>query len=408
MTKNPLIPDDSTPHDNQAGIKIESLKQVLQGNREKLTGELVITGNNQQWHLYFLIGRLLYATGGKHRVRRWYRALKCHAPNLASHAAHTATDEPWEYELLKKWVTTGQMQTTQARAIIQSSVQEVLFELLGHQDLNYRWLPDKQLSWRIILPHVDILIEDSYQLQMQWQNMGLSQLQAHLVPMLIHKQQLQQQVSPEVFITLEKLLNGKHSFWDIAHKMQQRVTTVTRSLIPFMRQGIIKLHSVPDLPAPLKAASVATVAPKLSKHLIACIDDSPTMGKALERILNPAGYEVLSILDPVRAISILLECKPKLIFLDLVMPNTNGYELCSALRKTSAFRDTPIIILTAHDGMVDRLRAKMCGSSGFMAKPPVPAKVLQVVDQYLKPTVSRVFIEKPLAHMNSAIAPALG
>jgi chemotaxis family two-component system response regulator PixG len=73
----------------------------------------------------------------------------------------------------------------------------------------------------------------------------------------------------------------------------------------------------------------------------------------------------------------------ELIFLDLVMPNTNGYELCSFLRKSSTFENTPIVILTGHDGVVDRVRAMMAGSSDFMSKPPEADKVLQVVRKYL-------------------------
>jgi chemotaxis family two-component system response regulator PixG len=83
-------------------------------------------------------------------------------------------------------------------------------------------------------------------------------------------------------------------------------------------------------------------------------------------------------------LSTLLEKKPDLIFLDLVMPNTNGYELCSFLRKTSQFQDVPIVILTGHDGVVDRVRAKLAGSTDFISKPPEEEKVLQILQKYLK------------------------
>ena len=56
------------------------------------------------------------------------------------------------------------------------------------------------------------------------------------------------------------------------------------------------------------------------------------------------------------ALSECLEYKPDIIFLDLVMPVANGYEICSQLRRVNTFRDTPIIILTSNDGVLDRLR----------------------------------------------------
>jgi two-component system, chemotaxis family, response regulator PixG len=92
---------------------------------------------------------------------------------------------------------------------------------------------------------------------------------------------------------------------------------------------------------------------------------------------------VLTILNPLQGISILLDRKPDLLFLDLIMPNTNGYELCTFLRKTSAFQDTPIVILTGNDGVVDRVRAKLTGASEFLSKPPESARVLQVIEKYL-------------------------
>ncbi|MEL6500545.1 MAG: response regulator, partial [Cyanobacteria bacterium J06623_1] len=75
--------------------------------------------------------------------------------------------------------------------------------------------------------------------------------------------------------------------------------------------------------------------------------------------------------------------KPDLIFLDLVMPNTNGYEICSQLRKLSYFKQTPIVILTGNDGIVDRVRAKMVGSTDFLGKPAQPEQVLETIAKYI-------------------------
>jgi CheY-like chemotaxis protein len=122
-----------------------------------------------------------------------------------------------------------------------------------------------------------------------------------------------------------------------------------------------------------------------AKGLVACIDDSPAVGRMLGQILSLSGYETLAITNPLQGITTLLDRKPDLIFLDLMMPNTNGYEVCSILRKTSIFKHTPIIILTQSDCTIDRVRAKLVGSSGFLTKPIEPNKIVQVVDKYLDP-----------------------
>jgi len=103
----------------------------------------------------------------------------------------------------------------------------------------------------------------------------------------------------------------------------------------------------------------------------------------MEKILTTANYQFVGVNDPLRAIAILLARKPDLIFLDLVMPNANGYEICGQLRKLSIFKQTPIVILTGNDGIVDRVRAKMVGSTDFLSKPVNPDTVLQTIKKHL-------------------------
>ncbi|NEQ50040.1 MAG: response regulator, partial [Leptolyngbya sp. SIO3F4] len=100
------------------------------------------------------------------------------------------------------------------------------------------------------------------------------------------------------------------------------------------------------------------------------------------------GYQTHCIQDSLRAIAVLLSKKPALIFLDLVMPDTNGYELCSQLRRISCFKETPVVILTGNDGMIDRVRARMVGASAFLSKPIDPHQVLSVVERQLSKQAS--------------------
>ncbi len=100
-------------------------------------------------------------------------------------------------------------------------------------------------------------------------------------------------------------------------------------------------------------------------------------------MLEPAGYEVVIIQEPLSGIATLVKHKPDLIFLDLVMPDTSGYNLCNFLRKTPAFQNTPIIILTSQDGLIDRTRARLAGASDFMTKPPDNQVMLNLVQSYL-------------------------
>jgi two-component system, chemotaxis family, response regulator PixG len=113
------------------------------------------------------------------------------------------------------------------------------------------------------------------------------------------------------------------------------------------------------------------------------VDDSPFVCDRLEQIFRGVGYQFISVMDSMKALPILIAKKPQLIFLDLVMPNANGYEICSRLRKVAAFRDTPIVILTGNDGVIDRVRAKVVGATDFLTKPVQSELVLDIAQKYL-------------------------
>lgn len=389
------------------------------------TGRLSITLDGKSGktsHVYFYMGRIVWAAGGVHRVRRWFRVLRQHCPELLSDRAFIPTQttpatpdahEYWEVKILSRALDQSRITLAQTKAIVQSYVQEVFLGLIEQPMSKTHWTSLKTLPQQFVWLDPDQIIQQSSELCREWRQVLLTHqnhLPAGFSPDLAlvikHDAALQVRVSPVVYQALTRLLNGQNSLWDLVAKMQKPLLPVLTSLLPLLRDDILGLKEIPDLvlstvstapsvPAtPLR--SVSQPAPvATSQGVIACIDDSPLIGRALKDILQPAGYEVISILDPVQGISVLLKHKPDLIFLDLIMPDTNGYELCSFLRKTAAFRDLPIVMLTGQNGMIDRLRAKVVGSTDFMSKPPEASKVLHVVQKYLGAEPSRQLAAHP-------------
>ncbi|MBN4002799.1 response regulator [Nostoc sp. LPT] len=131
----------------------------------------------------------------------------------------------------------------------------------------------------------------------------------------------------------------------------------------------------------LPAASKAII--DVSRPLVACVDDSPTICRSLEEILTHQGYRFVGIQESLTAVLKLIKSKPDFIFLDLLMPKVNGYEICSQIRKTPSLKDVPVVILTGKDGIVDRMRAKLVGATDFLGKPVEQDKVLNVLHKYL-------------------------
>ncbi|MEM8615193.1 MAG: response regulator, partial [Cyanobacteria bacterium P01_H01_bin.105] len=118
-------------------------------------------------------------------------------------------------------------------------------------------------------------------------------------------------------------------------------------------------------------------------YTIACIDDSPTVLNAIQDFLNDRSLNVVPISDPVKALMQVMRCRPDLILLDVTMPNLDGYELCSLLRRHPSFRNTPIVMVTGNTGFIDRAKAKLVRSSGYLTKPFSQSELLKIVFMHL-------------------------
>jgi len=120
-----------------------------------------------------------------------------------------------------------------------------------------------------------------------------------------------------------------------------------------------------------------------NRPIVACIDDSPSIQRVVKFTLESSGYQVINIKESLKALTSLLNPKPDLILMDINMPDIDGYQLCSLCRKSSALRDIPIVMLTGRDGILDRVKAKMVGSVGYISKPFLPQELVKTVNTYL-------------------------
>lgn len=368
----------------------ESLKE------SRFSGQLIVSDKQDRtWVLYLYLGRIVYASGGVHPVRRWRRHVVAYCPErlanieeLQLSLAHIAQEESrisWEYQLLSVWIDQNRIGREQATKVIRATVTEVLFDVTQAIEVNCELVKDNLLTTRLILIDAEQVIKDCSKLHAAWQDAKVADRSPDLAPVIRQPEALKAKSSPQVYQNLSQLLDGKQTLRDLSVRMKRDVATVTRSLLPYIQMGLVQLVEVDDIAPPVSTP----VAQKLfqtktpRRLTIACIDDSPIICQTMETIINDAGYNFVSEMDGLRAIAVLLSRKPDLIFLDLIMPNTNGYEICSQLRKLSYFKYTPIVILTGNDGIVDRVRAKMVGSTDFLTKPAQAAQVLDTIEKYV-------------------------
>ncbi len=105
---------------------------------------------------------------------------------------------------------------------------------------------------------------------------------------------------------------------------------------------------------------------KKSKLRILVVDDDKDIVQTLKGNLELDGYEVLSALDGRTGLHIARTIRPDLIILDLTLPDIDGIKTCQIIRREFDF---PIIMLTARDGVADKVLGLECGADDYMVKP---------------------------------------
>ena len=116
---------------------------------------------------------------------------------------------------------------------------------------------------------------------------------------------------------------------------------------------------------------------------ILLVDDEPNVVKSLAFVLRKEGYDVSSAANGEDAMTMIQESKPNLMFLDVMMPKKNGYELCQEIKSDSSLRDIHIIMLTAKGQETDREKGLNAGADEFMTKPFSPMVIVDKVKELL-------------------------
>lgn len=121
------------------------------------------------------------------------------------------------------------------------------------------------------------------------------------------------------------------------------------------------------------------------ERTILVVDDSPTVVKFVSFSLRNKGYNVLTASDGMDAIEKISShhAPVDLIITDLNMPNVDGYEFISTLRRNSKYQDIPIIILSSEEGDDDKQMGLDAGASSYLVKPFKSSLLIDEVSRYL-------------------------
>ncbi|HAI70364.1 MAG TPA: pilus assembly protein PilG [Gammaproteobacteria bacterium] len=116
---------------------------------------------------------------------------------------------------------------------------------------------------------------------------------------------------------------------------------------------------------------------------VVVIDDSKTIRRTAETLLKKAGCEVITATDGFESLSRVMEAKPDIIFVDIMMPRLDGYQTCALIKNNPAFKKIPIVMLSSKDGLFERARGRIVGAEHYMTKPFTREELLNTIKAYV-------------------------
>jgi len=349
------------------------------------------------------------------------------------------TNQPPDYQAICWLVSQKYLNSAQAGALIQELVQEVIESFLLIKQGTYK-LTDTYVP-KISNLNVEKVIECCQERLQNWHSLAPQISSPFQRPYLCISTRIKPEKLPEIHPNLTHWMKG-FSLRHLAVILNQDELKLAQILHPYILDGSLLLHE-PDPPfdkfpktceellihrdvvelADIVAPSSTTSKEKPSiaenkgtrqrlpyisssvtdsyqqlatknqtntatlterkVYKIVSVDDSPTVLKEITRLLEDESFSVVTIIDPLKAVMSIVRHKPDLILLDLNMAGIDGYELCRLVRNNSMFKETPIIFVTGSKGIIDKIKAKFVGASGYLTKPFSRSELLKMVFMHL-------------------------
>lgn len=334
----------------------------------------------QHWLLFFANGHLAYgADYSSDRLLRLqgylHRYGATDAIELIQQNASTPFIDP-EYAnlwlLLEKKILTP----AQGRSIIESGVMEVLFDILSLRRGDFTFETGTAIAPLMTTLNISPLLAKALAHVQQWKQFYPHLQSPHQCFAIDNEAKLKAALPAQAYQNLSRWADGKTSLRQLSRYLNRDLLTLAKGIYPYAQRGWIRLV------APLCESAKVTLDRDIP-HVV-CLDDDIAITQKVEGAIAQQDYRLTTLNDPLQALGSIFQLKPDLILCDIAMPHLDGYEICAMLRRSTAFRQTPIVLLSDKETFIDRVKARMVGATDYLTKPFEPRELLLLIKKYLQ------------------------
>jgi two-component system, chemotaxis family, response regulator PixG len=379
-----------------------------------LNGDSVDSLEGHCWNIFFYRGRLIGDSAGVHplrRLRRQFSEQRIDLPEQIEHSVLTSLSiNNLSFCAIGDLLTNRYLDREQAEGILMGSLIEVIFDILHYETIaNLAHKP--QLSYILesdllqesnvpaILMKPDTVVEAAIAQFKSWHSSGLIKYSPHLSPQIDDLDLLKDFLPIRTYQKIILLLEEDRTLRDIAVKIDEDVKILAKSLLRLCKRNVLSLRRTTDIELNEKSLSTeinevgaadffidgSLTSSLFSKKLVAHISQNSSESSAIQNVMEKAGHEYLNLKESTEAFIAFLKCSPDLILLDNASTTFNAQDFCDRLRRTAKFKNTPIVVLSKSDNIIERLRSN---SVDYVSKPLSQQKIFSIMNKYIAQQVS--------------------
>jgi two-component system, chemotaxis family, response regulator PixG len=374
-----------------------------------LNGETVDTLEGHCWNIYFYRGRLVGDSGGIHPLRRLRRQFSEQqidlTPQVEENIFKSLGLNHLSFDIVGDLLTDRYLDLAQAERILAGSLVEVLFDILHYEAIS-QVISKNQLSYilendsipetriPVILMKPDVIWETSLSQFQSWNANGLLKYSPHLLPQINSLDVLQEILPTKTFQKVTLLIEENRTLRDLAIKIDEDIVILTKSFVGLCKKNALVLRHAIDIDLIEKKLKTeidkdgvadflihgSQLSVAFTKKLIIHITQNLSETSTIQDFVEKAGHRYINLKESTQALITFLKYHPDLIVMDNSSAGIKVQDLCDQLRRTSKFKNTPIVVINKNEMLLERLRNN---SIEYVSKPLNHQKIFSIMNKYL-------------------------